>query len=287
MFSLSWPELHGALTHFPVALLIGSVAFDFGATLWKKAEWRVVSFWMLALAVAMAIPSLATGLLAGNTIYTSPSLPPVFVWHRALAFASSGLAWLLLFWRHKIGDGEFQNTGIGNDDANSPSRANAKTRIETKNRGRGALLLVSLLAAIAVGVTGHFGGQMVFGSDSSSSNASSSAASKEKTGEKSAKSGDKSSTRNPQFVALDAKLVKQGAAVYVAQSCASCHKMNGVGGKNGPDLTHIGSDESSVEWQIAHLKNPRSKNPNSSMPAYDYLPPQDLKALATFLVSKK
>ena len=273
-FPASWTALHGALTHFPVALLLGGAAFDIGASLRRKNEWRTVSFWMLAMAVAMAIPSLATGWIAGGKIYNPQStLPPIFVWHRALAFGSSGLALILLLWRTRAKD---------YDSA-------------TKVRARGAIIALSILTAVAVGITGHFGGQMVFGDDANGPAAIFPTA---KTDD--AKNPVKtSSTRTPPkttspttspgsgFVALDTKLVAQGRKFYASESCASCHQIAGKGGKNGPDLTHIGSDETSVAWHIEHLKNPRSKHPNSSMPAYDYLKPAELKALSTYMVSLK
>ncbi len=271
-FPDSWPALHGALTHFPVALLLGGVAFDMGALLRRKPEWRIVSFWMLAMAVALAIPSLFTGWITGAKLYgTQAQLPPIFVWHRALAFLSSGLALVLLLWRTRARD--YENS--------------------TKVRGRGAMTILALIVAVAVGATGHFGGQMVFGDDANGPAAlfpkGTSDQNKDEKAKPPAKSSSKaaSSTRTPGFVALDASLVKQGAKLYTAQNCAACHQMGGKGGKNGPNLTHIGSDETSVDWHIAHLKNPSSKHPNSPMPAYDYLSPAELKALATFLVSRK
>lgn len=270
-FPASWTALHGAITHFPVALLLAGAAFDVAATVRKKAEWRLVSFWMLALAVAMAIPSLATGWIAGGKIYDSrSSLPPIFVWHRALAFITSGLALLLLMWRTKTRDYD----------------------LVAQSRGHNAMVALSIFTAIGVGITGHFGGEMVFGDDANGAAAIFPTA---KKGEEKAVKKPTSSTESPQktaspapnFVSLDAKLVAQGKAVYKANNCSSCHQIANVGGKNGPNLTHIGSDETSVQWHIEHLKNPRSKKPNSSMPAYDYLSTAELKALSTYLVSLK
>ncbi|HVF85753.1 MAG TPA: DUF2231 domain-containing protein [Abditibacteriaceae bacterium] len=265
----SWPALHAALTHFPVALLVGGVAFDVGALLRRKPEWRIVSFWMLAMAVALSIPSLFTGWVTGVKLYNPQAqLPPVFVWHRALAFLSSGLALVLLLWRIRARD--YENTA--------------------KVRGRVAMTILSLVVAGAVGATGHYGGQMVFGDAANgpaalfaiTANAQDSDATATKPPAKTPLS-----TRSPGFVMLDAALVKQGTKVYADQSCAACHQINGKGGKSGPVLTHIGSEGKSVEWHIAHLKNPSSKHPKSSMPAYDYLSPKDLKALSTYMVSLK
>jgi cbb3-type cytochrome oxidase cytochrome c subunit len=38
-----------------------------------------------------------------------------------------------------------------------------------------------------------------------------------------------------------------------------------------------------IEWQIAHLKDPQSKTPGSSMPAFANFTEAELTALATFL----
>lgn len=41
--------------------------------------------------------------------------------------------------------------------------------------------------------------------------------------------------------------------------------------RKGPDLTHVGSRNSSREWMMMHFFNPRLVQPHSIMPRYDYL----------------
>lgn len=41
--------------------------------------------------------------------------------------------------------------------------------------------------------------------------------------------------------------------------------------RKGPDLTHVGSRNSSREWMMLHFFNPRLVQPHSIMPRYDYL----------------
>lgn len=77
-----------------------------------------------------------------------------------------------------------------------------------------------------------------------------------------------------------------GEAVYMSQGCSSCHKMNGVGGSVGPDLTHVGSRRDS-EWIKAQIKDPKSHNPNSIMPSFARLPEKDLGELANYLAGLK
>ncbi len=52
--------------------------------------------------------------------------------------------------------------------------------------------------------------------------------------------------------------------------------------RTGPDLSYLGRKRSEA-WEIAHLKDPRKYSPMSIMPSYDFLPDDDLKAIATYL----
>jgi uncharacterized membrane protein len=53
---IPWDKLHGALTHFPIALLLFSTACDFGVVAFKRRpfarELRTVSFYGLLVAAA-------------------------------------------------------------------------------------------------------------------------------------------------------------------------------------------------------------------------------------------
>ena len=264
MTFLSWPEMHAAVTHFPIAMLLGGLFFDVAAQ-FKSDEnlartWRLVSFWMLVLAVLSSVPSLFTGWVTGNQIYGSQGvLPAIFVWHRALAFFSSGAAILLLLMRVRARDYDITNTSTSST--------------QSADNRRAPLLVLSLLAAVAVGATGHFGGRMVFGGEDDGNTATA--------------TKDESSTRSEDKPKFDAKLVAAGAKVYASESCASCHQIAGKGKKRGPDLTFIGREEPSVQWHIEHLKNPESKKPGSTMPSYDYLSLGQLKELSTYLASRR
>ena len=79
------------------------------------------------------------------------------------------------------------------------------------------------------------------------------------------------------------------ASLYGESFCASCHAVqnaagNLVGGDLGPELTRIGN-KAKPQWLIAWLKNPRSYDPNTPMPRYQWTDPQ-LKLLAGFLQAK-
>lgn len=52
--------------------------------------------------------------------------------------------------------------------------------------------------------------------------------------------------------------------------------------RTGPDLSYLGRKRSEA-WEIAHLKDPRKFSPMSIMPSFDFLPDEDLKAIAVYL----
>lgn len=55
--------------------------------------------------------------------------------------------------------------------------------------------------------------------------------------------------------------------------------------RTGPDLKYVAHRWPSKEWQIAHLVDPRSTEPNSIMPSFAHLPADELDALAEYLLS--
>lgn len=90
-----------------------------------------------------------------------------------------------------------------------------------------------------------------------------------------------------QAAGMAGQQLTKGQQIYHVQNCDACHTINGIGGTTGPDLTKVGARKPDATWHIKHLKNPRSVVPNSAMPPYANLPEQDLKELASYLVSLK
>ncbi|MFQ5912461.1 MAG: cbb3-type cytochrome c oxidase subunit II [Nitrospinota bacterium] len=82
-----------------------------------------------------------------------------------------------------------------------------------------------------------------------------------------------------------APLIQRGRQLYLTNACIGCHKIRGVGGAVGPDLTFAGERRKDPKWQIAHLKNPQKFSPGSTMPPFARLPQKDLEALAVYLLS--
>jgi mono/diheme cytochrome c family protein len=79
---------------------------------------------------------------------------------------------------------------------------------------------------------------------------------------------------------------EQAASVY-ARFCVGCHVIDGEGGKDGPDLSHIGAkrDAAFIERVIA---DPEAVNPDAEMPAFrKRLNDAELSAIAAYLASLK
>jgi len=83
------------------------------------------------------------------------------------------------------------------------------------------------------------------------------------------------------------KLVGYGRTLYRQEGCFMCHRLNGEGGKVGPDLTVEWTRGRSDEWLIGHFKDPPAYTPGSIMPAFKNLTDEQLKALTAFLQSQK
>ncbi len=73
----------------------------------------------------------------------------------------------------------------------------------------------------------------------------------------------------------------EGALVYQANHCGSCHMVNGVGMKVGPPLNGL-SKRQSRSWVEEHFANPQKLSPGSIMPPYK-LSPKDMESLTSYL----
>ena len=63
---IPWDKLHGAMTHFPIALLLFSTACDFVSVTLKKLpfarELRLASFYALAVAAMASLAAVISGI---------------------------------------------------------------------------------------------------------------------------------------------------------------------------------------------------------------------------------
>lgn len=76
------------------------------------------------------------------------------------------------------------------------------------------------------------------------------------------------------------------ARVYTA-ACASCHRMDGDGVADGPDLTHAGRAHDAA-WIAEKIVRPTASDARSRMPSLDdKLPPEDVRLLADLLARRR
>jgi len=90
---------HVVLIHFPIALFIIGVAFDFLAQWTGKKSLAAAAYYNLLAAAASTLPVLATGLLAWQFALEGQRLKGILLMHLVLAFVTSALIWLV-GWLH-------------------------------------------------------------------------------------------------------------------------------------------------------------------------------------------
>jgi uncharacterized membrane protein len=88
--------LHPAVVHFPIALLVVSVALDFAARRWPAL--RFSGWVLLALGALATIPATITGIIA-HLPYEETEFLPLIERHQYTAFAATGLFLGLAAWR--------------------------------------------------------------------------------------------------------------------------------------------------------------------------------------------
>ena len=85
--------------------------------------------------------------------------------------------------------------------------------------------------------------------------------------------------------AVDA--ITQQASLVLARNCMTCHTIDGKGGTDGPNLSHVGQkyDAASIAKRV---NNPTDVDPNAEMPPFGgSLTPEQIQAVARFLAARK
>ena len=93
----------------------------------------------------------------------------------------------------------------------------------------------------------------------------------------------KLSPNNAQVLNSAPMFAVEGAMIYKANQCGTCHMANGEGMKIGPELNGL-SLRRTKEWVQEHLRNPQAHTPDSPMPGYK-LSPSDMDRLLSYLFS--
>jgi cytochrome c553 len=77
------------------------------------------------------------------------------------------------------------------------------------------------------------------------------------------------------------------AVALFTANCGKCHRMGQTGGGRAPDLSKAGVAHD-ASWIADHIKDPKSHNPQSKMPAFGgKLSDGDIQSLASHLASLK
>jgi len=128
---------HVVMVHFPIALFLTGVAFDFAAHWTKRATLRVTlaaaAYLNILAAAAFVLPTLATGIVAWRWQLAGQKLKGLLLLHLALGCAS-GLLICLVAW------GSFRR------------------RRAIGSALSGYCLPLELMTAIVIALTGHLGG---------------------------------------------------------------------------------------------------------------------------------
>jgi uncharacterized membrane protein len=90
---------HVVLIHFPIALFITAVAFDFIAQWTKRRGLADAAYYNLFVAAISTLPVLATGVLAWQLQLEGQKLKGILLLHLVLAGTSSVVIWLV-WWVH-------------------------------------------------------------------------------------------------------------------------------------------------------------------------------------------
>ena len=88
------------------------------------------------------------------------------------------------------------------------------------------------------------------------------------------------------FAYGEEELCGKGKEIFTQKKCSMCHKIEGVGGKIGPDLSDEGDKGRSEEWLIKYFKDPKSTMPEAKMRPVKGTD-EELKALAAYMLSLK
>jgi uncharacterized membrane protein len=123
---------HVVLIHFPIALFLAAVAFDFIAVWVKRRGLADAAYYNLVAAAISTVPVLVTGILAWQFQLEGQKLKGILLMHLVLACVSTVMIWLV-WWVH--------------------FRARRRTVYLPSYR-----LAVEILAVGLVAVTGHLGG---------------------------------------------------------------------------------------------------------------------------------
>jgi uncharacterized membrane protein len=134
---IPWDKLHGAMTHFPIALLLFSTVCDLASVAFKKLafarELRIVSLYALVFAALASLGAVVSGIaLTKGDLWGRGN----FGWHHRFVWPAFGLLLALAVWR-------------------------LAAREAMSRFGLYLYLTLMLLASGLIAVAGYFGGEIL------------------------------------------------------------------------------------------------------------------------------
>lgn len=87
------------------------------------------------------------------------------------------------------------------------------------------------------------------------------------------------------LIPLDRDSMARGKIVFDHSGCIGCHRIRGKGGTMGPDLSEEGLVGHSEGWLDTQFINSKANFPNSPMPNFTFLKPDQLHDLAQYISS--
>jgi uncharacterized membrane protein len=124
---------HVVLIHFPIALFLAAVAFDYLAQWRKNQTLAAAAYFNLLLAAISTVPVVTSGLAAWQWALEGQKLKGTLLMHLSLGCISSGLIWLVFCIHQRVQ--QFPEKSLPN-----------------------YRLPIEALAVLIVGLTGHLGG---------------------------------------------------------------------------------------------------------------------------------
>jgi uncharacterized membrane protein len=124
---------HVVLIHFPIALFLAAVAFDYIAQWTKNRSLAAAAYFNLLLAAIFTVPVVATGIAAWQWELEGQKLKGILLMHLVLGCVSSALIWVV-FLIHR------------------------RARLHPEKAMPNYRLVLEALAVLVVMVTGHLGG---------------------------------------------------------------------------------------------------------------------------------
>ncbi|MGR9073374.1 MAG: DUF2231 domain-containing protein [Gammaproteobacteria bacterium] len=97
--TMSMPNIHPLLVHFPIVLLPAFFVLDLIGTLTNNPGWRKVASWLLYLGAVTALLTVVAGFFAAKTVPHGIEVHNIIEKHKMFGVSIAGLTMILSVWR--------------------------------------------------------------------------------------------------------------------------------------------------------------------------------------------